>query len=480
MKFLKCLTIICMILSIVAGSFIIPIAVAVYKQEFMLIPVFTIPMGILWGITVLLFFKTKKQPLHLSVHEGILLVCFAWISACLLGALPFLLSGAMQHFGDALFESTSGFTTTGATIVTDIEAYPLALRVWRTQMHWLGGMGIVALTVALVPLLGVGGFQLIKSETSGPDKGKITAKITETAKVLWFIYFGMTLLQIILLTIAGMPFLDAVCHSFSTLGTGGFSTQNTSIGFYQSPAIDIICTVFMLLAGVNFSLYFYLLTGHRADFFHNSELRAYIRIVLLAGISIAVVITPLYGITTAFRHSFFHVASIITTTGFSTVNYCSWPPFAQAILVLLMFTGGCSGSTAGGIKVIRWVILRKQAFNEMQRLLYPHGVFSIQLNKRPGRKDVVYNVAGFIFIYCICLLLTFLAATASGSDLLTGFTAALTLVGNIGASFGQVGSGGDFSFFPQWAKIFFSLSMLAGRLELYTIILLFIPAFWKR
>ncbi|MGP1577406.1 MAG: TrkH family potassium uptake protein [Treponema sp.] len=480
MKFLKCLTIICMILSIVAGSFMIPIAVAVYTQEFMLIPVFSIPLGVLWSLTILLFFKTKKQPLRLSIHEGILLVCFAWVSACLLGALPFMLSGAMQHFGDALFESTSGFTTTGATVVTDIEAYPLALRVWRTQMHWLGGMGIVALTVALVPLLGVGGFQLIKSETSGPDKGKITAKITETAKVLWFIYLGMTLLQIILLTIAGMPFLDAVCHSFSTLGTGGFSTQNTSIGFYQSPAIDIICTIFMLLAGINFSLYFYLLTGHGADFFHNSELRAYIRIVLLAGVSIAVAITPLYGLATAFRHSFFHVASIITTTGFSTVNYCNWPPFAQAILVLLMFTGGCSGSTAGGIKVIRWVILRKQAFNEMQRLLYPHGVFSIQLNKRPGRKDVVYNVAGFIFVYCICLLITFLAATAAGSDLLTSFTAALTLVGNIGASFGQVGSGGDFSFFPQWAKIFFSLSMLAGRLELYTIILLFIPAFWKR
>ncbi|MGP1444256.1 TrkH family potassium uptake protein [Treponema sp.] len=480
MKFFQCLTIICMILSIVAGTFIIPAAAAVYLHELAVLPAFCIPAGVLWAITLALFLKTKRSPIRLTTREGILLVCFAWIGAGLLGAVPFMLSGYVPHFSDAIFESVSGFTTTGASALENIESYPMALRVWRTQMHWLGGMGIVALTVALFPLLGVGGFQLIKSETSGPDKGKVTAKITHTAKALWFIYLGMTILQILLLCVAGMPFLEAMCHSFSTLGTGGFSTQNTSIGYYQSSAIEIICTVFMLLAGGNFSLYFHLFTGNPEEFFRNSELRAYLRIVFAAAIGIALVLIPIYGAAAAFRHSFFHVASIITTTGFSTVNYCTWPPFAQALLFLLMFTGGCSGSTAGGIKVIRWVILRKQAYNEMQRLIHPHGVFSIQLNRRPGRKDVVYSVAGFLFVYCICLLISFLAATLSGQDILTSITAALTLVGNIGAAFGRIGSGGDFSFFPHWAKILFSFSMLAGRLELYTIVILCVPAFWRR
>ncbi|MEL3907338.1 MAG: TrkH family potassium uptake protein [Treponema sp.] len=480
MKFLHCLTIIFMILSIVAGSFLIPVAVAVYLKEWQMLPSFFIPLTVLWIITAVLFLKTKRQPIRLTIREGILLVGAAWIGAGLLGAVPFLLSGMVPYFSDALFESVSGFTTTGASALQNIEAYPMALRVWRTQMHWLGGMGIVALTVALFPLLGVGGFQLIKSETSGPDKGKVTAKITHTAKALWFIYLGMTVLQIILLCAAGMPFLESVCHSFSTLGTGGFSTRNASIGAYQSPAIDVICTVFMLLAGINFSLYFHLFTGKPEEFFRNSELRAYIRIVLFSGVFIAATIIPMYGLASALRHSFFHVASFITTTGFSTLDYSLWPPAAQAVLFLLMLVGGCSGSTAGGIKVIRWVILRKQALNEMQRLLHPHGVFSIQLNKRPGRKDIVYSVAGFIFVYAVCILLTFFAAVFSGVDILTGLTAALTLVGNIGVSFGTVGSTGDFSFFPHWAKILFSFSMLAGRLELYTIVILFTPAFWRR
>lgn len=469
-----------MILSIVAGTLLIPAAVAVSVNEWHILPSFLIPLAVLWTITAALFFKTKRQPIRLTIREGILLVGSAWIGAGLLGAVPFLLSGLVPHFSDALFESVSGFTTTGASALQNIEAYPMSLRVWRTQTHWLGGMGIVALTVALFPLLGVGGFQLIKSETSGPDKGKVTAKITHTAKALWFIYLGMTVLQIILLCCAGMPFLESVCHSFSTLGTGGFSTRNASIGSYQSPAVDVICTVFMLLAGINFSLYFHLFTGKPEEFFRNSELRAYLRIVLFSGIAITLAIIPLYGLTTALRHSFFHVASFITTTGFSTVNYCQWPPAAQAILFLLMLVGGCSGSTAGGIKVIRWIILRKQALNEMQRLLHPHGVFSIQLNRRPGRKDVVYSVAGFIFVYCVCIVVTFFAAVLSGVDILTGLTAAFTLVGNIGVSFGTVGSSGDFSFFPHWAKILFSFSMLAGRLELYTIVILCIPAFWRK
>lgn len=480
MKFIKCFTIICTILSIVSGTFLIPIAAALVYKEFAIVPAFVIPMGILLPATAVLLFFIKKRPISLSTREGIILVGSAWIAASLLGAVPFMLSGLVPQFSDAFFESVSGFTTTGATVLQNIEQYPMALLVWRAQTHWLGGMGIVTLTVALFPLLGVGGFQLIKSETSGVDKGKLTAKITHTAKALWLIYLGMTIIQTGLLMYAGMPFWDSLCHSFSTLGTGGFSTRNLSIGYYQSPMIDIVCTVFMLLAGINFSVYFQLFTGRIEEVFYNSELKAYVRIVLIAGISIALALIPMYGVSTAFRHSFFHVASVITTTGFSTLDYSVWPSFAQAILMLLMMVGGCSGSTAGGVKVIRWVILHKQATNEVCRLIHPHGVFSIQLNRRPGRKDVVYSIAGFLFIYCLCVVATFLVATAAQADLLTGFSGALTLVGNIGVAFGKIGNGGDFSFFPFWAKLFFSFSMLAGRLELYTIVIFFFPVFWKR
>ncbi|MEL3899564.1 TrkH family potassium uptake protein [Treponema phagedenis] len=479
MKVSHYIKILFMILAIVALSFLIPIAVALYLKEYHLIPSFLIPMCVVCGIAAILFFKDfftdQRKQLRLSTQGGIALVALAWIGACLLGAVPFLISGVIPEFADALFESVSGFTTTGSTILLDVDSCPMTMHIWRTQMHWLGGMGIVALTVALFPLLGVGGFHLIKSETTGPDKGKVTSKITQTAKALWFIYLGLTLLQIILLIIAGMSFLDSVCYSFATLGTGGFSTKNASLGAYNSPAADIIITVFMFLAGVNFSLYFRLFTGHIGEVAKNSELRSYVWIVLISSLLIAFSIYPIYGMGNSLRHSFFQVVSIITTTGFATVNFDLWPEFAKSILFLLMFIGGCSGSTAGGIKVIRWVILKKQAANEIKRLLYPHGVFSIQLNKRPGRKDVVYSVAGFIFLYFMLLLATFLVASMDKANTFTALTAALALVGNIGPGFDLVGPAGNFAFFSAPAKIFFSFSMLAGRLELYTMLLFFYP-----
>jgi len=347
-------------------------------------------------------------------------------------------------------------------------------------MHWLGGMGIVALTVALFPLLGVGGFRLIKSETTGPNKGKVTAKITETAKILWFIYLGLTVLQFVLLMLAGMGFFESLCHSFATLGTGGFSTRGTSVGAFNSPAIDIICAVFMVLAGVNFSLYFLLFTGHIKDILINSEFKAYLKITAIATIIITFSIIPHYGFFTSLRHSFFQVSSILTTTGFATVDYDAWPPLAKLVILVLMFIGGCSGSTAGGVKVVRWLILKKQAKNEMSRLLSPHGIFSIQLDGRPGRKDVVYSIAGFIYCYFILCLITAVIAVLDGANLTTGISAALALVGNVGPGFGKVGPQGNFAFFSSSAKWAFSFAMLAGRLELYTMIIYFLPDFWKK
>ncbi len=434
-------------------------------------------------ITLLLasiFFFIYRDKIVLSTRGGIILVALAWSTTGVLGALPLYFSGYFPSFSDALFESVSGFTTTGSTILEDVDSVPMTLHLWRCQMHWLGGMGIVALTVALFPLLGVGGFRLIKSETTGPNKGKVTAKITETAKILWFIYFGLTLLQFVLLMISGMGFFESLCHSFATLGTGGFSTRGASVGAFNSPAIDIICAVFMLLAGVNFSLYFMLFTGHIKDILINSEFKAYLKITALATIIISIAIMPQYGFFTSLRHSFFQVTSVLTTTGFATVNYDVWPPLAKLVILVLMLIGGCSGSTAGGIKVVRWLILKKQARNEMSRLLSPHGIFSIQLDGRPGRKDVVYSIAGFIYCYFILCLLTAAVAVIDGADLTTGISASLALVGNVGPGFAKVGPQGNFAFFSNFAKWIFSFAMLAGRLELYTMIIYFLPVFWKK
>lgn len=480
MKIFLYFRIIFMILAIIAVSFLVPAATALYAGEAFVIPSFVIPMIAVCTAAGILFFIKRRQKLRLSVSGGIILVAAAWIGAGILGALPLYLSNTIPCFADALFESVSGFTTTGATILTDIETCPLSMHVWRTQMHWLGGMGIVALTVALFPLLGVGGFQLIKSETTGPDKGKVTAKITHTAKALWFIYLGMTVVQIILLMLSGLSFIEAMCHTFASLGTGGFSTRNASVGGFNSIAVDTICTVFMLLAGVNFSLYFKLFTGHIKEITDNSELKAYLKIVFISSVLVFISIYPLYGFKNGLRHSFFQVASIITTTGFSSVNYDAWPEFAKTVLFFLMFIGGCSGSTAGSIKVIRWLILKKQSDIETDVLLHPHGVFGIRLNKRPGRKDIVYSVAGFIFSYFLLTIITALVAVGDGADFLSGFTASLALIGNIGPGFGLVGPAGNFAFFSPLVKVFFSFIMLAGRLELYTMIIYFTPSFWRR
>lgn len=479
MKLLQYTKIIFMILAIVALSFSLPIAVAIYKGEFELISAFLWPMVPILLLATLFFFIYRDK-IILSTRGGIVLVALAWVTTSFLGAIPLFLSGYFPSFADAIFESVSGLTTTGSTVLKNVDAVPMTIHLWRCQMHWLGGMGIVALTVALFPLLGVGGFRLIKSETTGPNKGKVTAKITETAKILWFIYLGLTVLQMLLLMIAGMGFFDALCHSFATLGTGGFSTKGKSLAFFNSWQIDLICSIFMMLAGINFSLYFLLFTGHIKDILMNSEFKAYIKIILVATIAIAISIMGQYGFFNAFRHSFFQVTSIITTTGFASADYDTWSAFPKMVILTLMFIGGCSGSTAGGIKVIRWLILKKQAKNEMSRLLFPHGIFSIQLDGRPGRKDVVYSIAGFIYCYFILTLITAFVAVFDGADLTSSITAALALVGNVGPGFARVGPAGNFAFFSPFAKYFFSFAMLAGRLELYTMIIYFLPVFWKK
>jgi trk system potassium uptake protein TrkH len=330
--------------------------------------------------------------------RGLLIVFLAWAAACLLGALPYYCTGFIPNFTDAVFESVSGFTTTGATVLLDIEALPRPLIFWRALTHWLGGMGIVVLTVALLPLLGAGGFQLVKAESSGPDKEKIAPRITLNVRILWLVYLALTTAQALLLFCFGMDWFDAIVHAFSTMATGGFSSRNDSIAYYNSPAIEWICTAFMLLAGFNFSLTWQALRGNFRSVIRNSEARVYAAIVLISGVIITLAILPQSAsIGTALRQAFFNTATIITSTGLFNENYNVWPALAQGILFFLMFLGGCSGSTSGGIKIIRYVILAKQTSNEMKKIVYPKGVFNIQLDGKSGKKDVVYGVAGFVF-----------------------------------------------------------------------------------
>ena len=478
MKLLGYLRLICILLGIVGVSMLLPLGVALYYGEQGAASAFAASAVGSMIVALLVLVLFRHVPVKFSIRGSFLFVALAWTSASVFGAVPLYTGGFIPHAADAVFESISGFTTTGATILSDMESLPRSINLWRCQMHWLGGMGIVALTVALFPLLGVGGFQLIKAETTGPEKGKITPKITNTAKVLWLIYLAFTAVQFVVLYAAGMDVIDALSHAFATLGTGGFSTRNSSIAAYQSGLIDAVCTVFMLIAAVNFNIYFYAFTRKFEDIWNNSELRCFIAVVVVSIVIVSVSIWGMYGVQ-AVRYASFQVASIISTTGFGTSDYTTWPPVAQFVMFTLFFLGGCSGSTAGGIKIIRWVILGKQVSNEVRRTLHPHGVFSIRLNGRAGRKDVVFTVAAFVMVYLCFIFVTTFVGTCGGLDILSAFTGALSMVGNVGPAFGQLGPSFNYGFLPDFIKWWYGFAMLAGRLELYTMIIMFTTSFWK-
>ena len=469
------------LLAIVGSTFLIPIGTAFAYKEYQVLPHFLVPMLCSWCCAAIFIFLFRKRKFNLKIKFTFIIVASAWIFTSLFGALPLFTSGYIPSFTDAVFESVSGFSTTGASILSEIENLPRSINLWRCQTQWLGGMGIVALTVALLPLLGVGGFQLIKAETTGPEKGKITPKITTTAKYLWIIYLILTAIQTILLKIFGMDFIDALAHAFSTLGTGGFSTKNNSVAFYNSVPIDVICTIFMFLAGINFSLFYYLVTKKFQDIKDNSELKAYCGICIFVIIAMTLCLLPTYkSFGTALRYAAFQTTTIITTTGFASADFTLWPMTAQFFVFILFFIGGCSGSTAGGIKVIRWVVLHKQLSNETKKMLHPHGVFSIRLNNQPARKDLVFTVAGFLFIYLVLVIITTFVGCLAKLDLLTAFTTALSMVGNIGPGFGSLGPSCNYGFLPDFVKWWYCFAMLAGRLELYTMIIFFLPEYWKK
>ena len=469
------------LLAIVGATFLIPIAVAVACGEMWVLPAFIIPMVVSFILELVINIPTRKIKYNMSTRQTFLIVAMVWVVASFMGSLPLYFSGTFPSYLDAFFESVSGFTTTGSTILANIDDLPRSINMWRCITHWLGGMGIVTLTVALLPLLGVGGFQLIKAETTGPEKGKVTARITTTAKALWLIYTGFTVIETIALYIAGMDFIDALSHGFSTLGTGGFSTKGSSIGAYNSVAIDVIITVFMFLAGINFSLYFYFINRDFKEIKDNTEFKAYLGFVAFFTVVVSLSLVSVYGsFFKALRYGAFQVLSLISTTGFATADFMTWPATTQFFLFILFFIGGSSGSTSGGVKVVRWVILGKQVNNETKKMIHPHGVFSIRLNNKVGRKDIVFNVAAFISIYFMLVLITTFVGCLGNLDLHSAFTGALSMVGNVGPGYGLLGPSENFGFLPSFVKLWYCFAMLAGRLELYTMIIFFMPSYWKK
>ncbi len=459
------------VLGMVAVAMLLPLAVAVAESETSCIYAFLVPslVGIVAAVAVRLASSDNQRAFDMRNAFGV--VAVVWISICFFGALPLYFSGAYPRVEDAVFESVSGFTTTGATVCADVEALPRSISLWRCQTNWLGGLGVIALAVALIPLLGTSGFRLIKAETTGPEKEKLTNFIATTAKTLWFIYILLTVVQTVLLHFFGLHFLDALSTAFSTLGTGGFSPRNASVGAYGMPAVEWTCIIFMFAASVNFAIYYKLLSSRHSEVSRDSELHAFVFIVVAA---VALVTALRFSGSADFgetlRHSAFQIVSIISTTGFMTEDYQTWCPAAQAVILALFLVGGCSGSSAGGIKVIRWTVLAKQLRNEVRRMAHPHEVFTLQLNGVPGREEVVSVVAVFIFVFFILVAVTTFVGALAGLDMFTALTGAMSMVGNVGPAFGKLGPSSNYGDIAAPLKYFYSFAMLAGRLEIYTLL----------
>lgn len=428
------------------------------------------------------FFITSRRKQDIRAKEGFAIVTLGWITFAFFGALPFFLSGATTTFTDAFFETMSGFTTTGATILTDIESVPHSILFWRSLTHWFGGMGIIVLTIAILPFLGVGGMQMFKAESPGPTVDKLSPRIAGTAKILWSVYVFFTGLETVLLMLAGMNLFDALCHSFGTMATGGFSTKNASIAAYSSAIIDYIIILFMIIAGINFSLHYKLFKGKFSDFFKNSELRFFLSIIAFSTLLIFVEVLIYHYETAgeAIQFSLFQVVSLLTTTGFGTADYEQWSIASQIVLLILMFIGGSAGSTGGGIKVIRLMLLLKFAYNELTRLLHPNAIVAVKVGDQIIDRKILVNVAGFFIIYVMITTISILIVSAFRIDLTTSIGAVVATINNIGPGIGNVGPTDNFAHFPDALKWFFSFLMMLGRLEIYTVIILLAPTFWKR
>lgn len=440
--------------------------------------VLTIIITFICGFLMTRFYVVKKK---IKIKEGMAIVTFGWILASFFGSLPFVISGSIPSFVNALFETISGFTTTGATILNDIEILPRGILFWRSFTHWIGGMGILVVAVALFSAMGAGGFHVFRAESPGPVSDKIVPRIRDTAKILYTTYIIISLMEIFLLVIGGVSLYESAIHTFGTLGTGGFSSKNASIGSYDSTYVRVVVTMFMIFAGTNFSLYYAGYKQKWKDIYKNSELRLFLGIIFSCVVLITLNLTINAGLTfgKALGDSSFQVSSIITTTGYTTTNFDEWPTFSKAILFMLMFIGSSSGSTGGSIKVIRILILIKLVKRELKKIFHPKAVVAVKVDIGSIKTDSLTNISSFFVLYILIFVFGTLCISLEGIGLVGAASSVAATLGNIGPGFAYVSPANTYSGFSDASKLLLSIFMLLGRLELFTVIAIFTPGFWK-
>lgn len=442
---------------------------------------FLITASIMLPISLLLR-RIKIKDNEMYEKEGFLIVGICWIVISAVGAIPFVISGAIPSFIDAFFETVSGFTTTGATLLTEIQSLPRGILFWRSFTHWIGGMGFLIFVLALAPSLGSNTIYLLRAESPGPNPGKIVPKLKETAKILYVIYFVLTVIQTILLKIAGLSMYDSIIHAMGTAGTGGFSNMNASIAAYNNPTVEWIITIFMIIFGVNFALYFQILKGNIKNFFESEELKYYLLMIGLSTLIISINILDINGgrIGESIRQAAFQVTSIISTTGYATTDFNLWPTLSKVVLLFLMISGAMAGSTAGGVKTTRIVIILKSIRRGIDKILHPKRVQSVKMDGKVVEEETITGVLLFIGAYIVIAFIAVLIVSFDNLDLVSTTTSVLTCISNVGPGLEVVGPTGNFSVFSPLSKLVLSFCMLAGRLEIYPMLIMFSKSIWKK
>ena len=467
-----------LILECLAGLLILPTVAGLCYGEG--VTHFLITMA-LSGVLGFLLARVKPYSDVIYAKDGFVVVSLGWVLMSLIGALPFVLSGDIPNYIDALFETVSGFTTTGASILEGVEGLSRGCMFWRSFTHWIGGMGVLVFIMAVLPMSGEHSMHIMRAEVPGPTVGKLVPRLRQTAKILYLIYIAMTLLEMLLLLLGGMSFYDALLHAFATAGTGGFSTKSASIAAFDSLYLEMVIAVFMVLFGVNFNLYFLLLIGRWKDALKSEELHWYLGIIAASVMAITLGISKMYGgIAAGLRHAFFYVASITSSTGFGTVDFVTWPEYCKWIIVMLMFCGACAGSTGGGIKTSRVIILFRNVACEIRQMIHPRTVTRVQLDGKRVDTDGLKAVSTFFTSFMLLLITGSFLVSLDGYDMATNFSAVLSSLSNIGPGMSLIGPTGNYNIFSYGSKLVLTVMMLIGRLEIFPILILFSPSTWKK
>ncbi len=471
-----------LVLLYLSSFMILPILVSIINGSKDLMPlIYSFLITLLVGIT-LFASTTKNKKEDIKNREAFLIVTLAWMMMSLFGSLPFLFSGTLSSFTDAYFESMAGFTTTGASVIKNVEIIPEGVLFWRSLTQWIGGMGIIVFALAILPFLGTGGMQLFRAEVPEINVDKLRPRIIDTAKALWIIYLFLTIINALLLHLSGMNIFDAICHAFTTMATGGFSTKNASLAAFGNPGIEYITSLFMFLAGVNYTLYFYFFKGQYSILWKSSEFKFYLSVTLIATILVTFAIFgSSYGqFHESLRYALFQVTSVMTTTGYATADYEKWHPLSHVLLMLLMFFGGMIGSTGGGLKQVRMLLALKQGYRELYQLIHPRAITSVKLDNKFLDKEILGSIWGMIFLFLSVCALAIVGVSATGIDIITSTSTVISAMCNVGPALGMAGPAENYAEITPIGKWILTFCMLTGRLEVYTVLILFMPQFWKK